>query len=145
MIELAVADRPNAWVDRREIDRRGPSYTVDTLRELRAELPGVTLRLLIGADMALIFDQWRQPREIEALAEPVVMVRPPHDRQTLLSELPADQRDRWADRIVETPAIDVSSTRIRQAVAAGRLNAVAADLPPGVAEYIREHQLYRGR
>jgi len=145
MIRLAAADKPNAWVDTREIDRAGPSYTVDTLRALRDELPGVTLRLLIGADMALIFDKWREPAAIERLAEPVVMIRPPHDRSALLGELPAASRDRWADRIVEVPAMEVSSTAIRRAIAAGRLDQVADDLPAPVVDYIREHHLYGAR
>jgi len=145
MIRLAVADKPNARVDTREIDRDGPSYTVDTLRELHAELPGVELRLLIGADMALIFDKWREPAAIERLAEPVVMIRPPHDREALLGELPAESRDRWAERIVAVPAMDVSSTAIRRAIAAGRLDAVADQLPPRVADYIRAHHLYAAR
>ena len=142
MIWLAVADRPNAWVDNREIERAGPSYTVDTLRELAAELPGVELRLLIGADMALIFDQWREPKTIEQLAEPVVMVRPPHTRQSLLEALPAGSRERWAGRIVEVPAMDLSSTEIREAIAAGRFDELDDELPAEVIDYIRVHKLY---
>ena len=142
MIWLAVADRANAWVDRREIERAGPSYTADTLRELAGELPGTELRLLIGADMALIFDQWREPEVIEHLAEPVVMVRPPHDRHSLLAALPAAARDRWSDRVVEVPAMDLSSSQIRQAIATGRFDELGDDLPAEVIDYIRLHKLY---
>lgn len=146
MLQRALAGQPHARVDTCELDRVGPSYTVDTLRDLRRRHgEAAELRLLIGADMALIFDEWREPEAIERLAEPIVMLRPPHDRDALLDALPPATRPRWATRIVPVPLIDVSSSAIRRAAAEGRLDQVAGDLPPGVADYIREHHLYADR
>lgn len=149
MLELALGDRPDAAIWRGEIDRPGPSYTVDTLAQLRRELgDGVDLRLLIGADMAAIFYQWREPGRILELAEPVVVMRPPVDPDMLLRTLPDDladaDRQAWAKRIVPAPLLDVDSTRLRAALAGGRFDdALVRDMiPPAVLEYIRRHRLY---
>ena len=153
-VGLGVADersRGDAAIWTSELERSGPSYTVDTLRQLRAELgEGVELRLLIGADMAVSFYDWREPREIERLAEPVVMMRPPADPRSLLAALPAEldgpARQRWGGRIVATPQIDVESTRLRQLLAAGEYDHphIQQMLHPAVLSYIRRHQLYQG-
>ncbi|MGB0766789.1 MAG: nicotinate (nicotinamide) nucleotide adenylyltransferase [Phycisphaeraceae bacterium] len=143
MLRLALADHPGgipALVVTDEIDRGPdqPSYTVDTLERLRANLdPGASMRLLIGADQLRIFDQWRSPERIVALAEPLVMVRPPDTRESLLAGLPADERDAWAKRLVDTESMDLSSTEVREA--GGRSEMIC----DAVAEYIDSHDLYR--
>lgn len=152
MLELALAGHPRAAIWRGEIDRQGPSFTVDTLRQLRSEFGDrVELRLLMGADMAATFDQWREPREIERLAEPLVMMRPPppppppETDQSVLATMPADfDRGRWGSRIVPMREIDVDSTRLRALLAAGRYDDpyVQAMIPPAVLQYIHEHALY---
>lgn len=147
MLRLALEAKPGptpAVVLTDEIDRgeSEPSYTVDTLERLRARVgPDAELRLLIGADQLRIFDTWRGPERIIALAEPVVMVRPPDTRASLLDALPDDQRDPWRDRLVDVDAIDLSSTTIRDALKHGE----HADhlLSPAVAAYIEQHDLYR--
>lgn len=147
MLRLALADKqgpiPTAVLNceiERDPDR--PSFTVDTLEWLREQVGESTeLRLLIGADQLRIFDTWRSPERIIALAEPVVMVRPPDTRKSLLASLPADQRDAWRDRLVDVDAIDLSSTQLREKIA----NAQPVDglIAPGVERYIHEHDLYR--
>jgi nicotinate-nucleotide adenylyltransferase len=144
MLRLALEDCPRCAVLTDEIDRGGPSYTVDTLRRLRERLgPAVTLRLLIGADMLCIFYQWREPQGIEALAEPLVMLRPPDDRESLLASLPAGvDRTAWAARMIDLPRLEISSTALRSRV---REEAPIAGLvPPAVEAYIRRNGLYRG-
>ncbi len=148
MLRAALADEPWAAVWAVELKRGGPSYTVDTLDRLRDIVgPEAMLRLLIGMDMALIFDQWRSPDRIEALAEPVVMIRPPHDAASFLAELPAARRDQWCKRLVEVPAMDLSSSGVRRGLAERGPDdpQVAAALPPAVLAYIREHGLYRNQ
>lgn len=157
MLQLALQDQPNAAIWDIELpsvtqsqgqcrceDRSQgkPSYTVATLESLRALVgSGVAVRFLMGTDQLLIFDSWCQPARIEQLAEPVVMVRPPHTRESVLAELAGDQRDRWAGRLIEVPTMDISSTAVRQRVRAGR--AIDNDVPAAVTHYIDEHHLYR--
>ncbi|MFN3166788.1 MAG: nicotinate (nicotinamide) nucleotide adenylyltransferase [Phycisphaeraceae bacterium] len=147
MLRLALQDRPGpipTAVLTDEIDRGPdqPSYTVDTLSAIRERLgPEVELRLLIGADQLRIFDQWRQPGRIVALAEPVVMVRPPDTRVTLLKALPADQRGAWRDRLIDIDVLDINSTEIRERLSVGR--SVDGLIAPSVAAYAAQHGLYR--
>lgn len=144
MLKLALAERSDACISELELNRPGRSYTVRTLEALREQIgPGVTMRLLIGADMALIFGQWHRAERVEELAEPVVMLRPPYDREALLESLPADQRDRWARRIVPVSAMDIASTDLREKLHAGRIDdSVRAALPTAVLNYIQNHGLY---
>lgn len=137
MLRLALRDQPRAQVLTDELDRAGdgrPSYTVDTLEGLRQRLgPHVRMRLLIGADQARQFEQWRDWRRVVELAEPVVMLRPPDTRESLSAE--------WRDRVVEVPVMDVSSTEIRRRVAAGE--SIDQWVPPAVLDYIRDRGLYK--
>lgn len=145
MVRLAVRSIRNAEVATLELERSGPSYTVDTLEELaRNAPPNEAFRLLIGADQALDFHRWRDWRRIITLAEPVVMLRPPWDRATFRAALneryDKQEVERWLNRVVEVPAIDASATEIRRRLAAGA--PVDAALPAEVEAYIREHGLY---
>ena len=148
MVRLMVKDMPFATVLTDEIDRFAasggqPSYTIDTLTQLRKKLgPQVKMRLLIGTDQLKSFDRWREYERIIELAEPVVMMRPPQTRESILAELPSGLKAKdWAGRFVETPVMDVSATMIRQRVAAGQ--SIAEYVTPEVAAYIRENGLYR--
>ncbi|MBX2851701.1 MAG: nicotinate (nicotinamide) nucleotide adenylyltransferase [Phycisphaeraceae bacterium] len=146
MLRLALSDQPGevpSVVLSDEIDRGAdqPSYTVDTLESLKQRVePGTTLRLLIGADQLRIFDSWRNPERIIELAEPAVMVRPPDTQEALVADLPSDQREDWATRLIETEQIDVSSTDIRAQAGAGIRDEMVCD---SVAAYINQHGLYQ--
>jgi len=150
MLKLALGDFPEAIVLRDEVERAQaqpdvPSYTAETLEALRKRLhPTARLRLLIGADQARAFHKWHRADDIIAMAEPVVMNRPPQTADELLAQLPADSRDAWRPRLIELPPLDVSSTEIRRQAAASDLatdhNAL---LPDKVAQYISFHRLYR--
>lgn len=146
MLRLALADVPEAVVLTEEMDRAGdgrPSYTVNTLRTIRHRLDAAAeMRLLIGADQLRLFDQWQSAGEVIALAEPVVMVRPPDTRATLLAGLPEGfDRTEWARRIITLPLMDINSTAIRQRVS--RQLPVADMVDPRVQQYIDQHGLYR--
>lgn len=145
MLRLALRDVPEAEISTVEIDRPPPSYTVDTLRELRRQVgPDAKLLLLIGADAAASFHRWRDPAGIESLAEPVVMLRPPWTREALIEHIRREQGDaaamKWATRIIETPQLDVSATNLRAGAAHGTI--AADEVDPRVLTYIREHGLY---
>jgi len=145
MLRLALADRPDCEIATIELDRGGPSYFVDTLRAMRAELdPDVELRFLIGVDQALHFDRWREPDAILALATPVVLIRPPWSRTTFVRALSevygAEDAERWAQWVLDAPLIDLSATRVRAMLQAGE--DVGTAVPARVVAYIREHGLY---
>lgn len=141
MLKLALGHRPDAAISRYELDNPGPSYTVKTLEHLRDTLGArVRLRLLIGADMAACFGQWKQPEKIIELAEPLVMLREPYTEPELMAKLGPS----WSGRFVPVPRVDVSSTELRVHLA-GRMDfapAVVEHVHPDVARYIRQHRLY---
>lgn len=157
MLDLAVAGDPRLRVDRRELHRDGPSWTVDTLRELRA-LHGADapLALLLGADSFRSLPQWHEWEQLLQLAHLVVASRgdEPVDRG-LAPELARAAHGRWctapADlsgaaggRILalRQPLRSESATAVRAAIAAAD-PAWRGLVPPAVAGYIERHRLYR--
>jgi nicotinate-nucleotide adenylyltransferase len=132
MLELALAQSPGMTVERAELGRTGPSYTVDTLRELREREPDIALTLLLGADAAGELEAWHRAREIPGLARIVVFARPGSavPRSSLISD------------VIEVPAIEISATEIRRRVREGR--PIRYWVPDPVAEYISRHRLYLG-
>jgi nicotinate-nucleotide adenylyltransferase len=131
MVALAVAGEAGLAVERCEVDRPGPSYTVDTLRALRSREPGQDFTLVIGADATRELDQWREAAALPALARIVAVARPGAPR-------PANV---LVERVVEVPAVDLSATQIRRRVAEGR--SIRYLVPDAVAEFIAIHGLYR--
>lgn len=143
MLEFAVAGDPRFGVCRIELERSGPSYTVETLRQLRAEQPDSELFFLMGADSLADLPMWREPQAILELATIIAVNRghrPPPDWTSLESRLGPSVRDRV--RLVTMPAIDLSATEIRERVRTGR--SVRFRLPRAVEEYIRQNEVYRG-
>ena len=159
MLELAVAGEPDLVVDRRELERDGPSYTVDTLRLLRAHQgPHRPIAWLMGGDSLLQLDSWLQWRELFSHGHVLAVARPgsPLDEDTIAARAPAVHRQtgfrrRPAAALADTPAggfavLELpllraeSSTEVRRLVAAG--GPWEAMLPPEVAGFIREHRLY---
>ncbi|HHZ20753.1 MAG TPA: nicotinate (nicotinamide) nucleotide adenylyltransferase [Firmicutes bacterium] len=138
MVELAVKNRPGFEVSSLELDREPPSYTVETLRALRREAPDEEFWLILGADGIQDFMNWRESKEILTLANIAVGQRPGY--QTKLPEqlqILGEERV----RVLPGPCCDLSSTEIRERIAAGR--SVRYRLTPEVEEYIKEHRLYR--
>jgi nicotinate-nucleotide adenylyltransferase len=139
MTVLATASNPAFSVSRLEIDGARPTYTVDTLRRIAAELgPGVRLFFVTGADAVLQILTWKDPQEVLALAELIAATRPGHDLSGLVEKVPSA-----AGRVhpMRIPALAISSTDIRQRVAAGA--PIRYLVPEGVASYIEQHGLYR--
>ncbi len=122
-----------------EIDRGGLSYSVDTIRQLQADLPEARLFFLIGADAVRDVPRWREPAEIFRLATPLVVRRagqPETDLSALAKLCPPENQP----RLVEMPAIDISSTDIRRRAAAGE--SIDGLVPNSVADYIAAQNLY---
>lgn len=130
MLSLATAGTAGFEVELSELERPGPSYTVDTLRHLRQREPDAELLLLLGADAAAELPAWREAAEIPRLARVAVFARPGS---------PVPQAP-WVSAVVTVPAIDISATEIRARVARGK--SVRYWVPDAVAEYIATHRLY---
>lgn len=154
---LAVAGLPRLGVDERELRRVGPSYTVDTLAELRAERgPFAPIAWLVGADAFLGLHRWHRWGELLGLAHLVVVQRPGHALDGLPCVLAEACAGRWTDdpdalrfqaagRVLplELPLRPESATAVRTALAAdGPAGTWAGMLPPAVAEAIRARGLY---
>ncbi|MGN6525088.1 MAG: nicotinate (nicotinamide) nucleotide adenylyltransferase [Burkholderiaceae bacterium] len=138
MLRALTAGEPRFSIDERELRRAGPSYTVETLRELHAERPGTRWWLVVGQDQYGRFDTWRDWRGIVALAGLAVAAR---DGDAVRAA-PALAGCAHALRIVELPAHPHSATAVRARVAAGE--DVSALVGAPVARYIADHPLYRG-
>lgn len=136
MARLAFADLPRVVVDDRELRRAGPTYTVDTLRELLAEQPGVQLFLVMGEDQAAALTRWHDWETVVALAVIVVAGRAATPGETRAA-LPPQARF----QPLALPAMAASATAIRSLVGSGR--PIADLVAPGVASYIDRHHLYQ--
>ncbi len=130
LVRAAIGDDDRFRVSDAEIRRDGPSYTVDTLRELRTTSPGDDLYLVVGADQLAELDTWREPGEIRRLATVVGFAR---------SGKPA--LDVTSGHVVEVPRVDVSSTEIRRRIAAEE--PVAYLMPASVESVVLRERLYR--
>jgi nicotinate-nucleotide adenylyltransferase len=130
MLSLAVAETPGFSVERSELQRPGPSYTVDTLRHLREREPGADFMLLLGADAAADLPAWREADQLPGLARIAVFARP----GTPVAESP------WISTVIEVPAIDISATEVRRRAQRGL--PLRGWVPDPVAEYITTHRLY---
>ena len=135
MVELAIADNAAFELSRVDVDRDGPTYTIDTLRALASDRPGAELFFVTGADAILEILTWKDPQEALRLATFVAVTRPGHDLAGLRS---LGIEDRVV--LLEIPALAISSTDIRARVADGR--PIRYLVPAPVERYIRDHGLY---
>lgn len=141
MCELAFGHMPRVIVSDMEIARGGKSYTVDTLRALTAE--DRRLFLLMGTDMMLTLDKWREPEEIFRLCYPVYMRResdPVIEGQIIAKNSEYLSKYGKIVRRIPMEFVDVSSTAVRERVATGR--SLADVVPEAVAAYIEKEGLY---
>ena len=137
MTVIATASNPRFSVSRVDIDRGGPTYTVDTLRDLLAELGGgVELYFITGADALAQILTWHKADELFELAQFVGCTRPGHR----ISALTLEGLPRQRVTIVEIPALAISSTDCRDRVARGE--PVWYLVPDGVVQYIAKRSLY---
>jgi nicotinate-nucleotide adenylyltransferase len=153
MVEIAIADLPGFSVDRREIDRPGVSYSIDTVREIRREA-GVAkpLVFIMGLDSLKTLHRWRNWQDLLTVVNIAVLKRPGYTASV------DPEVSRWLDAhsvsatqllhhpeggvaILEQPGLEVSSTAVRAAMGVGRMPRFL--LPEPVLEYIERHGLYR--
>jgi nicotinate-nucleotide adenylyltransferase len=144
MLQLAIAGNPAFQIDELEKERTGPSYTADTLEQLKSRHLGDELVLMVGSDTLVELHNWHNPQRVVELAALAVMARPGHAvasaeklRQDL--KLPADAPLRFLT--IETFLFDVSSHDLRRRIAAGR--SIRYLVPRAVECYIHEKRLYR--
>ena len=136
MTVIATAANPRFSVSRVDIDRDGPTYTIDTLRDLREQFPDEELYFITGADALASIMSWHDWEEMFQLAEFVGVTRPGYDLREDM--LPADIQERV--HLVEIPAMAISSTDCRERAAEGR--PVWYLVPDGVVQYITKNALY---
>ena len=159
MVRLACAGNPGFVVDAREVERAAPSYTLDTLTELRAEFgPDQAFCLLLGADAFLGLSTWHRWQELFQLAHLVVVYRPGFPQSAWAESMPAALRQEYearrtaglsalnntaSGRIYALPstALDITASRIRAAIQCGVSPRYL--LPDAVLNYISTHKLYK--
>lgn len=142
MAELAVEHIPGSEASDIDIARGAPTYTVDTLADLRERFgTAAELHLLVGADSALSMGRWYRAEKIASLARVVVVGRPGSALPAFESAPPAHSHPAKGAVYVEGPMVDVSATEVRELVRAGR--SIASLVPAMVADYIGANGLYR--
>lgn len=143
MLDLLLDGEPSVSVWGVELGREGPSYTIDTLHELRTLVPRASFFLIVGEDNLAGFPQWRAVEEIVRLAQPIVVHRSGSDPTAGFARagLSSFALTRIAMGRLTSPALDASSTEIRAELARG--SEAPALLPARLREYVRERGLYR--
>ena len=141
LCRLSAKHDPRISVSALEIEREGPSYTVDTLKQLHAQTPDNELFLIVGGDVAAGLPRWREPEQVLSLATLAVAKRRGTARTAVeeaLAEIPGGERARFFRMI----RVGISSTEIRDRVRAGQ--SIRYLVRDQVADYIHEHHLYGG-
>jgi nicotinate-nucleotide adenylyltransferase len=144
MVEFAIAGHGAFAASAIELNRPGPSYSVDTLAELAHQNAGNELFFMIGSDSLADLPLWYEPARIASLATFIVAMRPgrkPPDVESLRSVIGPKAVDQLLRHLVEIPQVDISSTEIRSRVAAGQ--SIRYLVPRAVECYIETHGLYR--
>jgi nicotinate-nucleotide adenylyltransferase len=134
MAVIATAANPRFTVSRVDIDRAGPTYTIDTLRDIRSARPDADLFFITGADAVAQIMEWKDVNDVWSLAHFVAVSRPGHALS--ISGLP-----KQGVSSLEVPALAISSTDCRERVSRGY--PVWYLVPDGVVQYISKHHLYR--
>jgi nicotinate-nucleotide adenylyltransferase len=134
MTVIATASNPRFTVSRVDIDRQGPTYTIDTLRDLRAQRPDAELFFITGADALAQILSWKDVDELWKLARFIGVTRPGHELTD--RGLPVNHVT-----LQEVPAMAISSTDCRERVGAG--HPIWYLVPDGVVQYIAKYHLYR--
>ena len=136
MCRLAFAGHPWAVVDERELHRPGPSWSVETARELAREHPAARLVWILGADQLGRLERWKEVRELCGLVDFAVLAR-----DELALTAPASLAGLLRLTVLAAPPIDLSSTSLRAALRRG--DSPRNGLPLAVARHIEEHSLYQ--
>lgn len=139
MVELAIDGDERFSTSRIELDREGPSYTVDTLEQLRAEAPGDELFLILGGDQAAALAGWHEPEQVLERATVAVLERLSWGRNAIGIKI-GRLRGAEAVRYLDMPLLQVSSSMVRRRVRKGL--PIRYLVPDTVASYIEANDLY---
>jgi nicotinate-nucleotide adenylyltransferase len=134
MTVIATASNPRFWVSRVDIDRPGPTFTTDTIRDISMERPDAELFFITGADALSQILSWKDAQDALKLARFIGVTRPGYELSD--AHLPSD-----SVTLLDVPAMAISSSDCRDRVAAG--HPVWYLVPDGVVQYINKHRLYR--
>jgi nicotinate-nucleotide adenylyltransferase len=134
MAVIATASNPRFWVSRVDIDRGGPTYTIDTIRDIGEQRPGAELFFITGADALAQILSWKEAEEALRRARFVGVTRPGYPLSD--AHLPTH-----SVTLLDVPAMAISSSDCRARVRAGK--PVWYLVPDGVVQYINKHHLYR--
>lgn len=141
MVRLAIADEPAFKLSTMEIERAGPSYTIDTIAQFNSQMgAGDKLFFILGWDNLMQLPQWREPSRLVQMCSLVAVPRvgyPSPDLNTLEAAIPGLSQSAI---LLHTPQIEISSSEIRSRVARGL--SIHHLVPEPVEKYIREHNLY---
>ena len=143
MVRLAVGDNPHLAASTAEVDRRGPSYTAETLAELRQQFGSEPeLFFIMGADSLTDFPHWHQPHRILELARLAVAERAPLGDEGFQEGIPEEMAEALRERVVwlPMPLIAISASAVRERVRQGL--SIRYWVPAAVEEYIHRHRLY---
>jgi nicotinate-nucleotide adenylyltransferase len=143
MVELALLDEEGLYASPHELTLDRPAYTIETLEHFRREMPDAELFLLIGGDSFADLHHWVRFREIPEAARLVVLTRPGWDLETVpLHPEVAEWARTGKALLLQQPPVDVSSTRLRELLAAG-LPLPEGAVPDLVVRYLQKYDLYR--
>ncbi len=141
MVRLAIADKPYCKLSTTEIERAGPTYTVDTIADLQGRLgAGDKLFFILGWDNLAQLPQWQEPSRLVKMCHLIAVPRvgyPTPDLNSLEAVIP---RLSQSTILLDTPRVDISASEIRKRVAQGL--SIRHLVPEPVDEYIRQHKLY---
>lgn len=143
MVEMALLDEEGLWASPHELILGRPAYTIETLEHFKREMSGAELFLLIGGDSFADLSHWVRWREIPGAARIAVLTRPGWDLEAANLDLEVAALAR-SDRVVflKQPPVDLSSTRLREMLAAGE-PVPAGSMPDLVVRYVQKYKLYQ--
>jgi len=140
MTVIATASHPDFVCSRMEIDRPGPSYSIDTIRQVKSENPvGTQVYFITGADAIAEILTWHEHDKLKSMCKFIAATRPGYRLEELKCRLPGEYMDQIV--FLEVPGVHISSTELRERVAAG--HPIKYMVPEAVEIYIEKHGLYR--
>ncbi len=140
---LAGIDDNNAFdISDMEINRKGKTYTVDTIAEIKKINPELKIYFVIGADEAKMLDTWHEPERLLKMCSFIAVSRPGFDRNELIKTVDEVRKKYCCDiHYIDVPALDISSSDLREKISEGR--SIKYLVPDKTEKYINEHNLYR--
>ncbi len=142
MVLEAVKDNPAFAVSDMEVRRKGKTYTVDTVQEIKDINPDIDIYFVMGADELEAIDTWRMPEKLFELCRVIAVTRPGYNNDGLVKKID-EVREKYGGEVyfLEIPSLDISSSGLRQKIKDGR--SVKYLMPKEALKYIVEHDLYK--